>query len=127
MSIKKRRRIEFASALRSGKYAEGAHYLKYKESRVMRFCVWGVGCELYRTYNPQTSRWIKKQNGIQAFEIDGLNYPLMRNISGKVMRFFGISLEGAKKIIDMTDEHRTFEDVANYIEKYGEERKDERV
>lgn len=115
---------EWAKALRDGQYKQGVGALKKVFDEGESYCPWGVACDIYRTHNPDNSRWKSWVNPVSNSSVfylkdsDGEEYNCNMIPPKEVVNFFGCSHEDMNEIIDMNDQLRyTFNDIANFVEK----------
>lgn len=125
ITAEKERRLEFAEALRSGKYKQCKHVLKRDTESAITHCVWGVGCEIYHNHNPNTTEWIDYSVADRKFEQwfrtdNGDVYNTKPPI--EVQEFFGLSDSAVRILMALNDGivQRDFRYLANFIESYVE-------
>lgn len=95
---------EWIEALRSGKYKQGVKYLRYNEE----FCCLGVLCDLVAP-----TAW-QKHDCWDFYYNDGIEGYLPPSVIDKV----GLFSNQENKLAVMNDNGKTFEEIADYIEKY---------
>ena len=133
-------RQEWIDALRSERYMQGRIHLKYYEDGGDEvypiYCPWGVACEIYHGYNPKTTEWSEPdpyEEDVKLYDTGRCHFWVERYNNDldcteklgciglpieEILDFFGSNNDEMSEIIDMNDwQDKTFEEIAEYIEK----------
>jgi hypothetical protein len=121
--MKKKIAEKWVKALRSGKYKQGRHALKYKtKAGVTRHCCLGVLCELYqkehkRKLKTEAERGTEELRDCKVMKFGDCNGTLPE----KVMIWSGIGIDDGglpdgRTLAQMNDHGDDFEDIAYVIE-----------
>lgn len=93
-------KARWIEALRSGKYQQAAHTLRKPDSN--EFCCLGVLCEI------EGMDWAKDSSGF---------YKASQSVTPTPVRQANLSAQQAHRLADMNDAGRSFEEIADYIER----------
>ncbi len=105
---------KWLAALRSGEYTQGREYLKNEDNH----CCLGVLCELYIKEHPEAA-W-KQEHGVNRIDGESGTPPVSVTSWSGIDSFNGILMYEHPfcKLAEMNDEdNKTFEEIADYIEK----------
>ena len=100
------KRLQWLTALRSGSYKQGKHYLHNGDN----FCCLGVLCHLNK------DRFDVTQTGTVT-RYDGC-YQLLPSVLREEL---GLDIETLDELVSMNDGGKSFTEIANYLEKYFED------
>lgn len=140
----KENRALFLEALESGKYAKvrfsmrAQHDLEFLDDNY-GYCFWGLGCEIYRQKNPETSRWsgicfaIQTETCPEAQEggefhglpiTDSTELFFAERPPSAVVEFFGIPVDKIDFFMKMNDDKNdSFEYMAAWVKWFCNEGK----
>lgn len=104
----------WVKALRSGKYKQGKNFLaQRKPHEKTRYCCLGVLCDI----TPDAKRVGISKGGVISFKMPGDEYPeeayLPRTLDNRV----GLEFDDVEYLVQMNDAGKSFEEIADYIEK----------